>query len=230
MRQPDCSHTGDSAAGAQRDTAAAWRNRGRIKRERGYTIVELMMAVTIFGIGVSGIAAMQILSASANAHAKDLAVATQLARSWQEKLAMDSTLWGGKQMWQRTQTTWINQEAVVSNAWFQPGLDAATAPAFGPAAGPMGNFVNHTTSPQDVVFCTHIRLTPIDDVPGSQLMRTEVRVFWPKGETSYVANSGNYCDGLAGTVTVVAASSADPALAQFHFVYKTSAVREFPVF
>ncbi len=207
--------------------------RGSARRQhlRGYTIVELMMAVTIFGIGVSGIAAMQIVSATANSHAKDLAVATALARSWQEKLAMDSTLWGGTENWQRTQTTWINQETLNSNVWFQPALDVAGAPTFGPAAGPLGNFVNHLTDPQDVVFCTHIRLTPIDNVAGSQLMRTEVRVFWPKGETNWATNGGNYCDGVAATVSTVGASSGNALLeSKFHFVYKTSAVRQFPVF
>lgn len=198
-----------------------------LKLKRGYTVVELMMAVTIFGIGVSGIAAMQIVSASANAHAKDLAVATALARSWQEKLAMDSTLWGGEKNWLRTQTTWIQQETNFSNAWFQPGMDAAAAPSFGPAAGPLGEFVDHTVNPGNVVFCTHIRLTPIDNVPGSQLMRTEVRVFWPKGEIE----SADYCDGAAGTVATVGASAGNPLITQkFHFVYKTTAVRQLPVF
>ena len=48
----------------------------RRSRRRGYTIIELMMAISIMAIGVSGIIAMQKVTLAANQHATHLAVAT----------------------------------------------------------------------------------------------------------------------------------------------------------
>ena len=74
---------------------------------RGYTIVELMMAITVLAIGVSGIIAMQKITVASNLHAKKLAIATQIARAWQDRLAVDASLWnhhrGGEFCGHRTQ-------------------------------------------------------------------------------------------------------------------------------
>ena len=56
-------------------------------RARGYTMVELMMALGILAIGVSGIIAMHKVTVAANQHAKNLAVASHIAQAWQEQLA-----------------------------------------------------------------------------------------------------------------------------------------------
>lgn len=189
---------------------------------RGYTVVELMMALAIFAIGATGVLAMQIIAAHTNSHAKNIAVATQLARSWQDNLAMDALLWGGLQDWPITNTQWIQQVNTPGNIWFTPNNDAATT--FGPGADARGNFVDFTAAPQNVVFCTHIRLTNLLVTPGAGLVRTEVRVFWPKGEVSW-NNGANYCAQAVATVNAVGA-----ATNQFHFVYHTSAVRQTPSF
>src|SRR5690606_9322255 len=147
---------------------------------RGYTVVELMMALAIFAIGATGVLAMQIIAAQTNSHAKNVAVATQLARSWQDNLSMDALVWGGLQNWPITNTQWIQQVNVQNNVWFTPANDAALT--FGPGADARGNFVDFATDPGDVVFCTHIRLTRLLATLNAELIRTEVRVFWPKGE------------------------------------------------
>lgn len=203
----------------------------RTANSRGYTLVELMMAVSIFGIGVTGVVAMQSASASANGHAKDLAIATNLARSWQEQLSMDATLWGGALNWPINQTRWVQAAGAGTTGWILPGTDTGTPATanFGPAAGPRGEYVDEAANPEDVVFCTHIRLSNLLTPAGSGLIRTEVRVFWPKGSTAWTNNGGNYCN--AADVDLVGGSPLLPAAqAQFHFVYQTSTVRETPAF
>lgn len=196
---------------------------GRAKktvRSRGYTVVELMMAVAVFAVGITGIVAMQTVAAAANTHAKNLAVATSLARSWQDRLSMDATLWGGPQEWTEDNMIWVDQVTANNNAWILPAIQGD----FGPAAGPRGEFVDHANDAEDVVFCTHLRLTRLLDEPGSGLIRSEVRVFWPKGPQSW--DSGDpYCVSNAADI-----ASIGSATDQFHFVYKTTAVRETPSF
>jgi type IV pilus assembly protein PilV len=192
-------------------------------KSRGYTIVELMMALAIFAIGITGIVAMQTMAAVGNMHAKNLAIATALARSWQERLAMDATLWGGERDWLETNTVWIDSVATSNNAWILPSISGN----FGPAAGALGDFVDHTAFPAEVAFCTHIRLTRLVAQAGSGLVRTEVRVFWPKGESAWLGGSGgtDFCVSNAADIASIGA-----ATDQFHFVYKTTAVRQTPFF
>ena len=62
-------------------------------RQRGYTAVELMMAIGIFGVGVTGIIAMQKVTVVSNQHAKNLGIASHIAESWLDMLATDSVTW-----------------------------------------------------------------------------------------------------------------------------------------
>lgn len=187
--------------------------------QRGYTLVELMMALAIFSIGVTGIVAMQSITAATNGFAKNMSVATALARSWQERLAMDGTLWGGPGNWPITQTIWLQQIGTQNNNWILPANDATTT--FGPRADAKGQFV---TLDSDAVFCTHIRLTQLIDPatrPGSGLIRAEVRVFWPKNTEAW--NGGAlYCAGSASVNAIGQATN------DFHFVYQTTAIRQTP--
>ncbi|HEY5373092.1 MAG TPA: prepilin-type N-terminal cleavage/methylation domain-containing protein, partial [Polyangiaceae bacterium] len=56
-------------------------------RQRGYTAVELMMAIAVFGIGVAGIISMEKVTSVANQHAKNVAIATHIAQSWLDTLS-----------------------------------------------------------------------------------------------------------------------------------------------
>ncbi len=198
------------------------KSRGHVRSgSRGYTVVELMMAVAIFSIGVTGVAAMQSVTTASNRFAKNMSVATQLARSWQEKLAMDATSWGGVSALALTQTRWLKRATIANNTWFLPENDDASSPTFGAAADARGQFV--ALNDPNFVFCTNIRLTRLLNKPGSGLIRTEVRVFWPKEARGWAG--GNYCDSPN---TILDGEGA--AIEDFHFVYMTSAARETPIF
>lgn len=191
----------------------------RSAKLRGFTVVELLMSLAIFAIGATGVLALQLVSSRANTHAKDLAVATQLARSWQDKLAMDALLWGGPNRWAITQTEWIELVDTQDNVWILPPDDAAAT--FGPAADARGAFVA-TASPA-AYFCTHLRLTRLFTTPGAQLLRSEVRVFWPKGPIAW-EDGDPYCDAAANVDDIGAATT------EFNFVYHTTTIRETPAF
>ena len=65
----------------------------RSRRSRGYTVVELMMALAVMAIGLSGVIAMQKVTLSSNGHARKLALATRLGQSWLDELAADAGQW-----------------------------------------------------------------------------------------------------------------------------------------
>jgi len=193
-------------------------------RERGYTAVELMIAIGIFGIGVTGIISMEKVTSVSNQHAKNLNIATHIAESWLDMLATDAATWNhpsknssgapdiGETVWLQN----VKANANTVNDWFLPAYNAPLL--FGPAFDALGNPVNPATNPAAVAFCSHLRLSwlyqPTSD--GNGLIRAEVRVFWLRSGQGF---NQNFCN--AGQVANVGA-----AAATFHFVQKISAIRE----
>jgi prepilin-type N-terminal cleavage/methylation domain-containing protein len=194
-------------------------------RQRGYTAVELMMAIAVFGIGVAGIISMEKVTSVANQHAKNLSIATHIAESWLDTLSTDAVTWnhprpGDPAPPDLAQTTWLQfvaPRADTSAGWFYPPY--ATLPiTFGPAFDALGNPVNPLTNAANVAFCSHLRLSWLyqPDAGGNGLIRAEVRVFWLRDGQTFV---GNMC--AAGSVANI-----NNATTTFHFVQKITAIRE----
>jgi prepilin-type N-terminal cleavage/methylation domain-containing protein len=191
--------------------------------KRGYTAVELMIAIGIFGLGVASIISMEKATNVANQHAKNLGIATHIAESWLDMLATDAVTWNqpstnGGRTPDIGSTIWL--QSVTANAdaatqWVLPAYDVGMQ--FGPAFDAMGNAVNPATSTQ-IAFCSHLRLSwliqPGPD--GNGLIRAEVRVFW-------VRDGQGFAQAMC-SVGQIAAVGAAPQT--FHFVQKISAIRE----
>lgn len=195
----------------------------RLLRQRGYTAVELMMAIGIFGIGVTGIIAMQKVTTVSNQHAKNLSIATHIAESWLDMLATDAVMWNHPSPGNSTpdigQTTWLQSvkpNANTVNDWILPTY--STVLAFGPAFDALGNPVNPTTAPASIAFCSHLRLSWLyqPTTNGNGLIRAEVRVFWLRDGQGFAQPM---CD--AAQITNVGG-----AVQTFHFVQKITAIRE----
>ncbi len=194
------------------------------RAQRGYTAVELMMAISIFGIGVAGIISMEKVTSVSNQHAKNLAIATHIAESWLDMLSTDAVGWNHPRTGDAAvfsdlaaDTVWL--QAVLPNAdaaanWFLPAFSAARS--FGPAFDALGDPVNPDTG--TVAFCSHLRLSwllqPTRD--GNGLIRAEVRVFWLRDGQPFAQN---LC--AAGSVAAIGG-----ATSTFHFVQKIAAIRE----
>ncbi|MEI9939652.1 MAG: prepilin-type N-terminal cleavage/methylation domain-containing protein [Pseudomonadota bacterium] len=195
----------------------------RLNRQRGYTAVELMMAIGIFGVGVTGIIAMEKVTAVSNQHAKNLGIATHIAESWLDMLATDAVTWnhpstspGAPDIDQTTWLRFVKPNANTVNDWVLPPYSAGLA--FGPAFDALGNPVDAGTDPNSVAFCSHLRLSWLyqPTVSGNGLIRAEVRVFWLRDGQGFAQNM---CAN--DQITNVGA-----ATQTFHFVQKISAIRE----
>lgn len=195
--------------------------------QRGYTAVELMMAISIFGIGVAGIISMEKVTSVANQHAKNLAIATHIAESWLDMLATDAVSWNHPRTADAinysdlTDTVWL--QSVLPNAdnaanWFVPVYSGTAAGGrnFGPAFDALGAPVNPATG--TVAFCSHLRLSwlyqPTKD--GNGLIRAEVRVFWLRDGQPFAQNM----------CTTASVGAIQGATSTFHFVQKITAIRE----
>ncbi len=149
--------------------------------QRGYTAVELLMAIAVMGIGLGGVIAMQKVTVSANDHSRRLALATHIAESWLDELTAESAQWNDTN--DTNDTTWLAQVGVEGGApgtWFRPAWSAARN--FGPGFDALGNPVPAANLAADAHFCTDLRLRWLSGQQnvklGSGLIRAEVRVFW----------------------------------------------------
>jgi type II secretory pathway pseudopilin PulG len=191
-------------------------------RSRGYTVVELMMALAVFAGGVTGILTMQRTAVGANRMAKNVALVSSIAQAWQAQLAADATLWRGSfgsTLWLKTlETTGVN------GSWQAPVWDETRK--IGPRFDGLGNPVEADGAGE---FCVHFRLTwlyynGVDVSPsgtnGNGTIRTEVRVFWPREGAERVTDD---CKDEASAATIAAVSAATD---RYYFVVQTGAVRQ----
>ena len=190
-------------------------------RSRGYTVIEVMIALTLLAVGTSGIIAMQKVTAIANRDAKSLVMATQVARTWIERLRADATQWNHPSPTSPesdlADTRWLK---TVNGVWFRPTDDVAGSPA----ADALGNDVRDADL-ANAAYCSNVRLTwlygPPPTTPPPYLIRAEVRVYWLRdGGGGSVEPGKTICD------PGIDLGKVSPAVDRYHFVYLTSALAQ----
>ena len=195
--------------------------------ERGFTLIEVMMALTILFIGVMGVVAIERATIMSNVDARQVTTASNVARTWLERLQADAAAWNHPSSFNPQSD--LNADTVYlknyNTGWFLP-LPAGTTPYWSNGFDINGNDV--VVAGTDIIYCANIRLTPVYLDPLCQvsagnpapacaaatpsLMRAEVRVSWSKHRTPIAA-----CAGAA------AAGSGSDAMGSndvdYHWVY-----------
>ena len=193
---------------------------------RGYSVVEVMMALAVLTLGAAGVIAMQKATLISNTQARNLVTANTLAQGWIERMRVDALSWTEAASTPNiTNTKWVWQ---VGTGWFTPDQSiAAVAPVGAPQADIMGAdiFGSDLSAPS---FCTQARLTRFTTNPTAcvanalsagdpnlctlyRMVRVELRVYWDK--------SGRQLDCTLPLPV-------DYNLARYGFVYLVSAVLE----
>lgn len=199
-------------------------------KSRGYTVVEVMMALVVLTLGAVGVVAMQRAVAMGNTNARNLATANGIAQSWVERLRADAQVWndqGGTP--DISDTGWLNTAGTSPPAagagWTTPATIAygAGTPAGTDTADIMGADLLRPADATSfgVAYCTQIRLTRFANAPSGalasyyKLVRIEVRVIWDRLTqrincaglpANFETNIGRY-----GAVYVVAAAMQNTA-------------------
>jgi prepilin-type N-terminal cleavage/methylation domain-containing protein len=191
------------------------------RTRRGYTVIEVMIALTLLAVGTSGVIAMQKVTAIANRDAKTLVIANQVARTWMERLRADATQWNHPSAispsLDLSDTRWLNN---VNGVWFRPADNLAGSPA----ADALGNDVRDTDL-ANAAFCTNVRLNWLYGGAASSdppfLIRAEVRVYWLRAGGGGTVEAGKtICDPGIDLAKV------SPAVDRYHFIYLTSAIAQ----
>lgn len=204
-----------------------------MRRARGYTVIEVIMALAVLTLGAAGVIAMQKATLISNTQARNLATANTLAQGWVERLRVDSLAWTDTGYpgipSNLPSTKWLNNVGV---GWFSPAATIATVSPTGTSpADIMGaDIYGADLGNVNPAFCSQARLTRFTQNPSTcatstvalgagdsnlctlyRMIRVEVRVYWDK--------SGNVLD-------CTTALPADYTLNRYGFVYLVSAILE----
>jgi hypothetical protein len=180
-----------------------------------------MMSLTVLLIGSMGVMAMQRAAVQGNADAREMDVASSIARGWIERLQRDATLWTPSPVSQTPPPNLPNAVLVnenITGQWFLPqarlGVAAPQNDVESPAFDILGQDLDSLTA-AGVRYCVNLRLTPLT-LDGT-LIRAEARVFWPRNLTA--APDVNYCSQAPP-------NTLDTDVEKYHFVYAVTALRQ----
>jgi prepilin-type N-terminal cleavage/methylation domain-containing protein len=204
------------------------------RRARGYTVIEILMAMTVMAIGGAAVMTMQKTSVAANLDARKADVANSVARTWVERLQRDAMQWTTPSP--ESPTSNLGNAKIVSNVtgqWFLPNQDMSKTgvESMSPAFDILGRDLP-VSAMGNADFCVHVRLSwlTLGQTP-SDLIRADVRVIWPVGITN--ARPGFCTDPALAQLTdpnndtgILRENGADPQQLAFHALYLTTVLRE----
>jgi hypothetical protein len=204
-------------------------------RSIGYTVVEVLSAMTLFAIGAAGVISMQKVTIQGGSDARRFDVATNIANEWLFRFQRDSMFWTLPNASKPTETNlltatrWLKDvSTVANNLWYSPTIPSSgNEGGLSPAFDIFGHDMPTASTTIEHMFCTQYRLQWIAD-PGAAvpnvnmklgaLIRVEVRVFWSRLDKQPIGN----CASLPLPPNDATAPN------YYHFVYATTAIRQNP--
>jgi prepilin-type N-terminal cleavage/methylation domain-containing protein len=190
------------------------------RRARGFSVVEVMMALAVLTLGAGGVITMQKATLFSNTRARDLVTANGIAQTWMERMRTDALAWTNPSGVPNltSATLWLRNAAgaqPIGSGWVTPATSVTTGyPSGVPVADVMGADI-FSGDPSAPGFCTQVRLTQFSTNPNlwalSRMIRIEVRVYW---------------DQTGRTINCAAALPTDYQLSRYGFVYLVSSVLE----
>jgi prepilin-type N-terminal cleavage/methylation domain-containing protein len=160
-----------------------------MKGSRGYSIIEVMMALGILAVGTTGVIALQKVALVGNTNARMADAARHVAGTWVERLKADSLQWNDPMgIPDIAETKWLNV-AGTYNTLSPPNASTwVRAPAIPNWSSPLADI--HAADvfddqSLDGVFCTHLQLARVVEKRyslGGQThpiaIRAVIRVVW----------------------------------------------------
>lgn len=188
MQTPNKAASGTSAARglAARLTGSPRSWFGR----RGYTMVEVMMGLSVLAIGATGIIAMQKYALMGTMTSRNVMNATNIAASSIEKMSSEAAIWADNGTQDTVAMPWLGPALNTPNVWVVPPDGAALIDGTPLDIATIDLAANPVTP---VGYCTHVRaelvgnknaIPPSDPLLGgtdsTDIARVEVRTFFAK--------------------------------------------------
>lgn len=224
----------------------------RQERSRaGYTLIEVMVAIAVSAIGISGIVFMQSATVRSNQDALETQTATVFARTWIERIRRDALMWtalgppdraqilagrnlgiaGAEDYFAVTLPTDDNWDVPVPLE--PPAFESSGANYHGVDVGaidPLLPVATNVVRNADIYFCANTKFTEVHRVNNlTNALRADVRVWWSRkaslNETDYAAGIGRVRANGCSSWIPTSAELRDPGLYRFRVVYLSTYLR-----
>jgi prepilin-type N-terminal cleavage/methylation domain-containing protein len=192
------------------------RHRGR----RGFTLVEVMMAISVMTAGAIAIFTMQNVAATGARRSRMITTATEVNRFWIERVKLEALRWGPV-AFDDPNMTWLNalpDTQTGTSGWFLPveDPDDPTVTAASDWYGaPMPIPSGAGTPPAS--YCTSLRWTWMSG-GTDQVARLDVRTWWHR--PTRTADTIEDCGADQNALTTALAEVTD-----FGVIYSSTVVR-----
>jgi type II secretory pathway pseudopilin PulG len=201
---------------------------------RGYTAVEVLLAMTVMVIGAAGVMSMQKTSIQADLDARKMDVANGIARMWVERLERDAMQWtlpsssapgaasnlaSTKIIGPNIDRGWFVPNGAMSTQGATPGSN--TVETMGYAFDILGRDLAVSDVSQ-AVFCVN---TQIVTLISGQLYRGDVRVLWLRGFAAPGGANG-FCNLQNADFTANDPNASNAAGITYRAIYTTTSIRE----
>jgi type IV pilus assembly protein PilV len=148
------------------------RLRAKARATRGYTLIEVMMAIAVMTVGAVGVMALQSATVIGTREANEHSIATDATRTWLERIRQDSLSWQTSGPTGLATTEFLNTIPVAPNT---PGEWHTPVPAVADRSYGFDTFGNDTTTDASMKYCTNVRYMWLS---GQSAIRVDVRTWW----------------------------------------------------
>jgi type IV pilus assembly protein PilV len=159
---------------------------------RGYTVVEILLAMTLLSIGAAGVISMQKASMQGNLDARRMDVATAIGRMWMDRIRKDAMAWTLPSPASALPTNYSKAKLLsyAGLGWSRPDVYLpATSPqaSISPGFDILGRDVPSKAGLDDTnnppLFCVHVNESWLvgDGTTVDSLLRVDIRVVWKRG-------------------------------------------------
>ncbi len=180
--------------------------RNRVGLRRCFTMVELLITITLAAGGILSMVALTRLKSRMVAFERDLAVSQNVAQAIASQLAGEDLNWDASNPIDPTRTpllfyglngTTTLPGGGLGQVWYAlPNRTATGSPTFNPMAIPNGgifggavpNVTNQAANDHYQEYCVHYRLQYQGG--GQQIIEYEIRVFFPIQDASFAPANG----------------------------------------
>lgn len=178
-----------------------------MKRQQGFTIMEVMIAIGVMMVGSMAIIGMQVQAQRQNQLAREYLTATQFAQTWVERLKVDALMWtqpavpnGAPTPIQVLQNTTYLSAVLGTGASFGPitptalsfHKQGATHQGYDIPGNTGLSYTDPFGASRSQTYCAGARAAW---VYYGRAMRADVRVFWPKPGADIVTDFAGCVDG-----------------------------------
>ena len=190
----------------------------RSQKQRGFTLIEVMMGLAVLTVGALGLMAMQQATIRGNMTARELTMATQATQLWVERIHRDALAWNASNA----------VTGLASTTYLSALPPAGGTDWFTPPPGPLGespalDYFGREVPLAQGRYCTHLRMVWLD--PG-RLARVDVRTWWHKrGDGTNVPDDTLFPNCGNGTEAAVTAELETALAPKISAVYASTLVR-----